>query len=70
MGISLIGTFCFPSETHPKIGCPLHTYQVQGTISMAMILTKHLEIREDVYHVGNVFPCIVNSDMSRHQIIS
>ena len=34
---------------------------------MAMILTKHLEIREDVYRVSNVFPCIVHSDMSRHQ---
>ena len=34
---------------------------------MAMILTKHLEMRDDVYHVSNVFPCIVHSDMSKHQ---
>ena len=34
---------------------------------MAMILIKHLEMREDVYHVSNVFPCIVHSDMSKHQ---
>ena len=33
---------------------------------MAMILTKHLEMRDDVYHVSNVFPCIVHSDMSKH----
>ena len=33
---------------------------------MAMILIKHLEMREDVYHVSNVFPCIVHSDMSKH----
>ena len=34
---------------------------------MAMILIKHLEMREDVYHVSNVFPWIVHSDMSKHQ---
>ena len=34
---------------------------------MAMILIKYLEMREDVYHVNNVFPCIVHSDMSKHQ---
>ena len=33
---------------------------------MAMILTKHLEMRDDVYHVSNVFPCIVHSDVSKH----
>ena len=36
---------------------------------MAMILTKHLEIREDVYHVSNVFPYIVHSDMSKYQLL-
>ena len=34
---------------------------------MATILIKYLEVREDVYHVSNVFPCIVHSDMSKHQ---
>ena len=34
---------------------------------MAMILIKHLEMREDVYNMSNVFPCIVHSDMSKHQ---
>ena len=34
---------------------------------MAMILIKHLEMREDVYRVSNVFPCIVHADMSKHQ---
>ena len=34
---------------------------------MAMILIKHLEMREDVYHVSNVFPYIVHSDMSKHR---
>ena len=34
---------------------------------MAMIVIKHLEMREDVYHVSNVFPWIVHSDMSKHQ---
>ena len=36
---------------------------------MAMILTKHLEIREDVYHESNVFPYIVHSDMSKYQLL-
>ena len=34
---------------------------------MAMILIKHLEMREDVYRVSNVFPCIVHADMSKLQ---
>ena len=34
---------------------------------MATILIKYLEMREDVYHVRNVFPCSVHSDISKHQ---
>ena len=34
---------------------------------MATILIKYLEMREDVYNMSNVFPCIVHSDMSKHQ---
>ena len=36
---------------------------------MAMILTKLLEMRDDVYHVSNVFPHIVHSDMTKHQLL-